>query len=695
MLVLMVIIGGLFSATSLAVNYSVPEATTSGVMATGMDTVAGSPTILTSSQTFPNSQIIFEVSKPDGSAVSIVGRTDATGVSKVMFSGENTKKAGTYDVMAKLTDSINNYEYTSFIVSPGPVSSVNSKVEPADQVVESVHDKAFITITLLDNYNNPVQGHSVRLISSALDDFQNGSSNVTDIDGQTVFTAMSSQSGVVTYVVYDLTDDKILNNKARVAYLDGDQFILTNNIPSNYSYGASGNPSGLVDHLSFEDVPMIINPGGNISFKVTAYDNIDQAVINYDGTVHLSVESGNANYVTLPADYSFTPQDLGSHTFGVALGFQQAGTYQLRVQDTMAEAIYGQFIFVVGNGAQQDIGAVTITSPVSGISSNSVQVVTGVSTPGAKLKIFDNDIELTSIVADIGGAFSYTTPVLADGSHKFSVAVVNDVGTILSVSSIIDVSIDTAGVQISNVVIEPSETIDAGSQFTVKIYTNSPLSKASLLIADNIYELVADPQGYYVVQAPAPAEFGEYSLSFILKDELGNESKIDTQSKITVQGQVTVPEFVPDVTNVVAETDDSRVILNWDPVTESTNPIQHYRVYVGSSPTDLTTAIDTFTDATTWYVPNLENGEDYSFAVVAVDTKGNISAHFSNIVIATPNPIVIEVPDPEIELGLGGDEEIKEMPEDASKTGPEVLWLILVSSVGGICYSETARRRKL
>ncbi|MFA7685412.1 MAG: Ig-like domain-containing protein [Candidatus Gracilibacteria bacterium] len=691
LLVLMVVIVGLFSATSLAINYSTVDVTVAG-----MDTVAGSPTVLTSSQTYPNTQVIFEVGKPDGSAIDVAGVTDASGVARVMFPGENTKMAGIYSVKAKVANNAISDKHSSFSVLAAPISKTVSNIAPADQVVRSADEKASVTVTLVDDYNNPISGHNVRLISSAAtDEMISSYPNVTDTNGQIVFTVDSNQSGAVVYTAYDVTADFIINGKARVAYFDDANYVLTSNIPSNYAFGSSGNGSGVADHLSFEEIPMIINPGQNVSFKTTAYDAAEQVVVNYAGTVHFSVESGNASYVTLPTDYIFTPEDLGSHTFSVALGFQQPGSYQLRVQDTANPSVYGQFIFIVGSGAPASGGTVTIASPISGTYSNNVQVITGTATPGSKLKVFDNNIELTALVADISGLFSYTTATLVDGLHKFSVAEVNEVGTILSTSAVVEVNVDTSGVGVSSVVMEPSNIVDAGSSVTIKLYVTGKLSKASLILADNIYELTADPQGFYAGQVPAPTEFGDYPLSFVLKDELGNESKVDNQATLTVKGQLTVLEVVGDVSGLIATPEDKRVILNWTPVTDSTNPIKNYRVYVGSSPTELTTAIDTFTNATTWYVPNIENGTEYYFAVVAVDAKGNASAHFSNIVTATPNPLVVEVPDLDIELGVGGADDLGEMEEDASKSGPEVLWLILVSAIGGICYSETARRKKV
>lgn len=694
LLVLTVISAGLFSATSLAIN-----SVDLDVTGMGMDTIAGSPTILTTSKTSPNTKVTFEVGKPDGSAIDVVGITDSTGVASVMFSGENTKMAGLYAVRTKIEDNPLSDAYTNFAVSAGPVSSTASKITPADQVVSYLSEKASVKVALVDDYGNPISGHMVRLISSAsANEIISSSTNVSDTNGEIVFTVDSKQAGATIYTAYDVSADFVLEGKARVAYFNDSNVVLTNNIPSNYAFGSSGNASGLADHLAFEDVPMVINPGESVSFKITAYDVSDQVVMNYGSTVRFSVESGNSAYITLPTDYVFTPEDLGSHTFSVALAFQQPGSYQLRAQDTLTDAVYGQFIFVVGSGGAMT-GSVNIASPITGTYSNNVQVISGTATPGAKLKVFDGDIELTYLLADISGSFSYTTGLLTDGLHRFSVAEVTEVGTILSTSPVVEVTVYTGGVDLSNVVIEPSNTVDAGTSVTVKATATGKLSKASLVLAENIYELTADAQGNYVAQIPAPLEPGNYPMTFVIKDELGNESTVENKGVLTVNGALpAAAAVVPDVTGLIATTEGKRVILNWNEVVGSTNPIKNYRVYVGPSPVDLSRAIDTFTNATTWYIPNLENGTEYHFAVVAVDSLGNTSLYLSNMVAATPNPLILEVPDLDVELGMGGEDAeiaIEEMETETSETGPEILWLVLVSAIGGICYSETARRRKV
>ncbi|MBD3360410.1 hypothetical protein GF366_01255 [Candidatus Peregrinibacteria bacterium] len=668
------------------------------VEAYGLNTVAGYTTYLRTSKTTPNTNISFEVTNPDSELINLSAVTNSNGVAQAELSDYHTRKAGTYRVSAKLENNSTISRANTFTVYPGELSETASTVSPSDQVVRSYGEKALITVQLFDKFNNPIEDHLVRLISSANGDKTEtySDSDFSDSNGKVIFRVSSNQQGTAVYSVYDATADKILNSKAKVAYFNSNSFLFENDTPSNYAYAALGNGSLGVDHFEFEDIPSTLNVGDSVTFTITAYDSENQPVVDYTGTIRFAVLSDNAAYVNLPEDYTFTSSDLGTHTFSLAMSFLQPGTYELAVIDIDDSSIFGEQTFVVGDeeplGPSNGIG---ITNPVSGTYSNNVQVISGTAPPGSQIKIFDNDVEIASLIADASGNFSYTTSTLVDGMHNIYAATVNEVGTIVATSETVEVNIDTSAPEISNVTFEPSDTVDPGSVVNVKLYTEDELSQATVVFEGNIYEFTENPEGYYETSFSAPIEFGEYPLTFIIVDELGNESRFENYAVLTVgvvSDQVEVP-VVGDVTGLKAVPSDHRITLTWNAPAVSTNVIPNYRVYYGLSPNQLTEAVDTFTNSTTWYIPNLKNGVEYYFAVVAVDEKGNISEHFSNIVSAVPNPAVVEAPPPEVELGIAGEEALEEMEKDASESGPEIMWLVLFALLGGVFYGQTSKKR--
>jgi hypothetical protein len=64
---------------------------------------------------------------------------------------------------------------------------------------------------------------------------------------------------------------------------------------------------------------------------VTARDTNNNIITNYLGTIHFTTGDAQA---TLPADYTFTPGDKGSHTFVDTTILRTAGTQVLSVSDT-------------------------------------------------------------------------------------------------------------------------------------------------------------------------------------------------------------------------------------------------------------------------------------------------------------------------------------------------------------------------
>lgn len=575
------------------------------------------------------------------------------------------------------------------------VSVSNSKVTPEYQVVSSPYEDVLITVTLLDQNNNYVSGHRVNLIPSS----QKGkvsyvSTDVSNDKGQVVFKVNSYAEEAVTYTAYDVDANLPLESRAKIAYLTPEtQSVSVNQVPYDYEYAAVGAPSMAVDHFEFQGLPEKIDPNEQVSFTIAAYDSADQPVTNYLGTITFSVKGSNQSFVILPTDYTFTAADLGVHTFSLALSFKQAGTYTIDVNDTADPSVFGSHTFQVGTVVDDTAGqgaAITISSPLSGSYNNPSQVLTGAAGPGANLKIFENEIPMGDITADTNGNFTYTMGVLADGSHSIYVAEVAENGsTIINQSNVVELVIDTTVPEVTNVTLDPSDSVGPSTPVKVQLYAKESLSKA-VLDFDNATFNMENINGAYEVTVSSPAATGKYPLNFVVADELGNETKVDGKVFLTVKmGNETT---VPDITGLKAEPFDGRVVLTWD-VPQTTLTIKNYRVHYGLYADQLANVLDTFTDAPTWYIPGMQNGVQYFFAVTAVDDQGNESAHLSEIVSAVPNPEVIIPPDPCVAAGTCGEENLHELKNEPGKTGPEILWLVALALIGGFLYNEFAKIR--
>lgn len=657
-----------------------------------MDAVAGQSTILRTSKFAPDTSVFFLVKKPSNDLIKLPAKTSDSGAAVSEFSGYYTRLSGVYGVSVANEKGQVLGGQNSFTVYPAAVSETLSTLLPKEQVIKISEEKGSFTVKLFDPYKNPIQGHLVKLISSSVSDKISikSKSNLTDKNGEIAFEVFSENPSVNTYSAYDVTEDKVLNAKAKVLYISGNTNVFKSPV-SLASYSA-GNSSFGVDSFKFEDMPAAITSGTSTTFKISAYDSKDQSVYNYNGTVRFSASGGNAGYVELPPDYTFTAEDQGSHTFSLAANFKQAGVYTIKVTDLSNSQVFGEQVFTVkeGGGANSNSSQkITIATPISGVVGNNVQVVSGMASPGARIKIFDNEISVATINADASGNFSYTTGMLTDGSHKIYAATVNDIDTIIDTSNVVDLTIDVSAPEISQVVFDPASPVDPGTTVNVKAYIEEDLLQAQVIFMNNVYDMTK-ALGYYETSVVMPIDFGEYDLEFKMTDQLGNETSVKGEHKITV-GVFGGKETPKNVTNLTASPMDRKVILNWS--APESLLVDHYRVYYGSSPNKMTEAVDTFTDATTWYISNLQNGVNYYFAVVAVDVQGNTSQNFDKIVTAVPNPVVTGGATPDVLYGYGGADAIKDMEKDASESGPEVLWLIIPALFGGFCYGLIRKNR--
>ena len=101
-------------------------------------------------------------------------------------------------------------------------------------------------------------------------------------------------------------------------------------------------------HLAVTGLPSTVAAGASNSFTVSARDSKNNLITKYAGTVHLT---SNDPAATLPADYTFTSSDAGTHTFTPGAAFVTTGSRTLTATDTSNAAISGSQTVTVGPGA--------------------------------------------------------------------------------------------------------------------------------------------------------------------------------------------------------------------------------------------------------------------------------------------------------------------------------------------------------
>jgi hypothetical protein len=154
-----------------------------------------------------------------------------------------------------------------------------------------------------------------------------GTVHFTSSDGQAVlpadYTFTPADAGVHTF--------------SAILKTAGSQAITATDTATNAVTGTDGgitvNPAA-ASKMTVADFPSRWTAGVAGNFTVTLTDSYGNIATSYAGTVHLTSSDARA---ILPANYTFTANDAGSHTFSATL--KTAGTQSITAKDTMTDSL--------------------------------------------------------------------------------------------------------------------------------------------------------------------------------------------------------------------------------------------------------------------------------------------------------------------------------------------------------------------
>ena len=282
---------------------------------------------------------------------------------------------------------------TVTVLPAAPDAAASSAAGPAGTVVAD-GSAAAVGATIRDAYGNPVPGVAVSVATSG-GTLSSGSAT-TGADGSASVTVSSTVAGTVTVTL-------------------------------SFGGGSLDVPVTFVAApaaaLVLSGLPGSTTAGSAASATVTARDAYGNVASGYRGTVRFGSSDATA---VLPADYTFTGIDAGTHTFPGSIALRTAGTQNISVHDIVAGALSttGPSIQVAPGAAASLAFIVQPTGAVAG----------AVLTPAIEVAVrdaFGNTVTAPQTVslALPAGTLTGTTSAASVGTVTFAGLAVTTAGT--------------------------------------------------------------------------------------------------------------------------------------------------------------------------------------------------------------------------------------------------------------------------
>jgi hypothetical protein len=196
--------------------------------------------------------------------------------------------------------------------------------------------------------------------------------------------------------------------------VDGTLGTAITSITLRNGEGAILVPVPALSSLVVAGFPSPTTAGTPGSFTVTAEDSSGQVILGYTGTVHFTSTDGSA---ALPADYTFTQADNGTHSFSAV--FKMAGAQALSAADTASGVTGAETSITVGPAAASQV---SVAAPAAVTAGSAFGVtVTALDRYGNRATGYAGTVHLTSTDGAAALPADYTFTSTDNGVHTFTV----------------------------------------------------------------------------------------------------------------------------------------------------------------------------------------------------------------------------------------------------------------------------------
>jgi hypothetical protein len=427
-------------------------------------------------------------------------------------------------------------------------STGSQTVTATDTQTGSITGTATVTVTAATATHFTVSGPSsasagaaFSITVTALDAFNN---TATNYRGTVHFTSTDSQAGLPADYTFTATDQGVhtFTNAVTLKTAGSQSLTATDTQTGSITGTLSGiSVSGAAAATLTVSAPASVTAGTAFSVTVTANDPYGNTATGYTGTVHFT---SSDTLAALPANYTFTGADAGSHTFTNSVTLKTGGSQSLTATDTLTGTITGTQSGISVNGAAASTLTVTGFSSPATAGTAGTLTVTAKDAYGNTATGYTGTVHFTSSDTQAALPANYTFVAADQGAHTFS-ATLKTVGS-QSITASDSVTGSITGSQ-SGITVNPagastftvtgfSSPITAGTAGTVSVTAKDAYGNTATGYTGTVHFSSSD------AQAALPANYtfvaadqGAHSFSATLKT-VGSQSLTASD---TVTGSIT------------------------------------------------------------------------------------------------------------------------------------------------------------
>ncbi len=299
-----------------------------------------------------------------------------------------------------------------------------------------------------------------------------------------------------------------------------------------------------------------------LDITISAVDKNGMIITDYTGDILVFSESDSQ--AEFPSDlaensYSFTIANEGTVKFENAVKFKKSGLQDLYVYDLNDENIlWVAEVTITEKEILKDV-EISILSPENGVTlwKNNV-TISGKTQKNYQIRILVNNQQDYFTTSNSDGIFEKEVEWLQDWANSLQAFILDADNEQIGESDKIDLKINSKSPDFKKLTISPTWEVEAGSEISIELISNTWLSDAQIILDDIITKLEEWKDWIYNGTTKAPLSAWSFPIDILLKDEFANQTQerwVETLIVVAVPELEAWPEEVekPEEITIVEE----------------------------------------------------------------------------------------------------------------------------------------------